>query len=560
MSDQKNFLYAFVLSFSIFFLWDHFFGVKPVDAVKTETAAVTKSVESETISLKEEDLSVLPHEEAIKGLRLQIENEHLQGSINLKGAILDDLTLLKYNASVNDESSKVKLLLPQKTENFYYVDFSFLTDSNIEKPGIQTDWMADNLSVKLTPQNPVTLFFENSQNIRFERTYSIDNQYMITIQQRIVNKSNIAVNVQNKSSIKRKKPNLKDVSYILHEGSVGYINNRLIERDYEKMSDVKHEEFQANGGWIGFSDKYWLVALLANSEAKSTFSIDSSNNEQFDSSLKNDVKNIQPGESFEQTLYLYAGPKKLDLLDKYEENYNVKNLDLAIDFGWFYFFTKPLFQFLDWLYQIVGNFGIAILIMTLLSKILLFPLANKSYYSMGRMKKLSPKMEEIKKRYEKDPVKMQQEIMALYKKEKVNPLSGCLPMLIQAPIFFCLYKVLYISIEMRHAPFYGWIKDLSAKDPTSLFNLFGLLPWQTPDFLTIGLLPLIMGGTMIWQQKLNPQPTDDTQAKMMLLMPIFFTFIFASFPSGLVIYWTFSNILSIIQQRAIMNIAAKKNG
>jgi YidC/Oxa1 family membrane protein insertase len=560
MSDQKNFLYAFLLSFGIFFAWDHFFSpTKQPAPVVTPTEIVPVRPDANKPLLDEENNGmVVDRQKAINGQRVQLNNGHIKGSINLNGGALDDLTLTNYKTSIDQDAPCIDLLNPKQTKDFYYIDFSFLTDENIEKPTAHTLWTAPSSSVTLTPQNPVTISFENSQNIRFERVYSIDDQYLITVRQKVMNSSNMPINIQSKAFIKRQKPDLKETSYILHEGAVGYIDKHLVERDYEKLADKKNEEIKSKGGWIGFSDKYWLVALLSNPDAQSTFSLNALGNDQFQTSLKQEQKSLEPGEAIEQSLYIYAGPKKLALLDEYEKQYNVKNLDLAIDFGWFYFLTKPLFQFLDWLYKMVGNFGIAILIMTLLSKILLFPLANKSYYSMGKMKKLNPQMEELKKRYDKDPVKLQQEIMALYKREKVNPLSGCLPMLIQAPIFFCLYKVLYISIEMRHAPFYGWIKDLSSKDPTSVFNLFGLLPWQTPDFLTIGLLPLIMGATMLWQQRLNPQPVDPTQAKMMLLMPLFFTYIFASFPAGLVIYWTFSNILSIGQQQMIMNMASKQ--
>lgn len=560
MSDQKNFIYAFLLSFGIFFAWDHFFSTKKHTDIATTTPTEIVPVRPiESKSLPEEDNNIIvDRENAIKGQRIPLINSHVKGSINLSGGILDDLILSDYKVSIEKDAEAIDLLSPKKTKDFYYIDFNFLVDDNIEKPTAQTLWTTDKTTTTLTPETPLTISFVNNQNIRFERSYTIDDHYMITVRQKVVNQSKMPLNIQSKAFIKRQKPHLKETSYILHEGAVGYIDKHLVERDYEKLADHKNEEFKSKGGWVGFSDKYWLVALLANADEQTTFSLNDIGNDQFQTSLKHEQKKLEPAESIEQTLYVYAGPKKLALLDEYEKQYNVKNLDLAIDFGWFYFLTKPLFQFLDWLHNLVGNFGIAILIMTLLSKILLFPLANKSYYSMGKMKKLNPKMEELKKRYDKDPVKLQQEIMALYKREKVNPLSGCLPMLIQAPIFFCLYKVLYISIEMRHAPFYGWIKDLSAKDPTSVFNLFGLIPWQTPDFLTIGLLPLIMGGTMLWQQRLNPQPVDPTQAKMMLLMPLFFTYIFASFPAGLVIYWTFSNILSIAQQQMIMNMASKQ--
>jgi YidC/Oxa1 family membrane protein insertase len=564
MSDQKNFILAITLSLGIFLGWDYFFGVKniPVQQVTVEEPQQIQG-QSQPVEKKEslsETLVVLDRNEALKDQRVHIETPALKGSINLKGGKLDDLVLLNYKTSLQDESSLVTLLNPRNTKDFYYVDFTVLTDEGIESPDENTQWALQEGHDKLTPTTPVTLIFQNGQGVRFERTYSIDENYMISISQKIINDAKGQINIQQKALINRYKPNLEGSTYILHEGAIGYMNGRLSELSYDKLSENKNQEASSKGGWIGFSDKYWLVALIPHQDAQSLFDFKADKNNQFFTTVKMDRKVLNPGEAVEQGVQLYAGPKKLSLLDSYEEKFSINKLDLAIDFGMFYFLTKPLFQFLDWLYQLFGNFGIAILIMTLVSKIILFPLANKSYYSMGRMKNLSPKMEQIKAKYGQDPTKMQQEMMALYKKEKVNPLSGCLPMLIQAPIFFCLYKVLYISIEMRHAPFFGWIHDLSAPDPTSLFNLFGLIPFDPPSFLMIGILPILMGATMIIQQKLNPQPVDPTQAKMMMFMPIFFTYIFASFPSGLVLYWTFSNVLSIIQQKIIMEIASKKEG
>ncbi|MBP9752508.1 MAG: membrane protein insertase YidC [Proteobacteria bacterium] len=562
--DQKNFIIAVSLSLLIFFGWDHFFGVKPnpnqqqQQAVQTIPQANTDQpqVQKESLNSELEDM-VVSRDDAIKDNRIPIETPTLKGSINLKNGRLDDLTLLNYKVSVKEDSENIQLLNPKNTKDFYFVDFDVLAGDSIEKPTSNTPWQIQN-GQSLTPSTPVTLFYENSQGIRFERAYSVDENYMMTIQQKVINNGETPIHIQQKILINRHKPNLDGTSNILHEGAVGFLNDHLIEKSYGDLVDKKSDDTTSKGGWIGFSDKYWLVALIPHSNAQSVFSFQTQKNEQFITSLKQDKKTLNPGETVEQSIEIFTGPKKLALLDAYEEKLNIKKFDLAIDFGMFYFLTKPLFQFLDWLYQLVGNFGIAIMIMTLISKIVLFPLANKSYYSMGRMKNLTPKMEQIKTKYADDPVKLQKEMMALYKKEKVNPLSGCLPMLIQAPIFFCLYKVLYISIEMRHAPFFGWIHDLSAPDPTTLFNLFGLIPWDPPSFLMIGLWPIVMGATMIIQQRLNPQPVDPAQAKMMLFMPIFFTYLFGSFPSGVVIYWTVSNILSIIQQKVIMNIAAKK--
>ncbi|CAO5677757.1 MAG: Membrane protein insertase YidC [Holosporales bacterium] len=561
--DQKNFLIAALLSLLIFFGWDYFFGVKPnMNQQPAAPQTVQQSVEQtlvhkETLNADGNESVVVSREDAIKDHRIAIQTPTLKGSILLKGGRLDDLMLLNYKTSVKEGADNVTLLNPKKTSDFYFIDFDVLADDFVEKPTSETIWSCQNEHA-LTPSTPVVLSFENSQGIRFERTYNIDDNYMITVQQRVVNSGTTPFNIQQKIVINRHKPNLEGTSNILHEGAIGFLNDHLIEKAYSDLADKKNEEIASKGGWIGFSDKYWLVALVPNSKTNSTFSFQHQKMDQYVTAIKQDKKTLNPGETIEQSIGIFTGPKKLSLLDDYESKLDIKKFDLAIDFGMFYFLTKPLFKFLDWLYQLVGNFGVAIVIMTLISKIVLFPLANKSYYSMGRMKNLAPKMEQIKTKYADDPVKLQKEMMGLYKKEKVNPLSGCLPMIIQAPIFFCLYKVLYISIEMRHAPFFGWIHDLSAPDPTTLFNLFGLIPFDPPSFLMIGLWPILMGLTMIVQQKLNPQPVDPTQAKMMLFMPIFFTYLFGSFPSGVVIYWTFSNILSIIQQKMIMNIAAKK--
>ncbi|CAO4841060.1 MAG: Membrane protein insertase YidC [Holosporales bacterium] len=560
MSEQRNLIFAVGLSVGIFFAWDHFFGVKPVATPQTAVVAPkTQEAAPKTEVLEKPQMIVENRPDAIQAQkRIQIENAHVTGSINLKGCHFDDITLKDYKVEVKEDAAFVDLLNPKNTKDFYYVDFDVLADDQVQRPDADTVWKVAGSSNKIEVGKPVTVFYENAQKIRFERTFSIDENFMLTSQQKVVNNSNLAIHIQHKANIKRHKPNLDGSTYILHEGAVGYLDNHLKEESYDKLQEKTLEEIASTGGWLGFSDKYWLVALIANPQTDATFSMQSLNGQEFITSIKLSKKVIQPGESVEQTLQVYVGPKKLSVLDQYEETQKIKKFDLAIDFGWFYFLTKPLFQFLDWLYQLVGNFGIAIIIMTLLSKIILFPLANKSYYSMAKMRTLGPKLEAIKAKYEKDPVKLQQEMMNLYRKEKINPVSGCLPMIIQAPIFFCLYKVLYISIEMRHAPFYGWIQDLSAKDPTSLFNLFGLLPFDPPSFLIIGIWPLLMGATMVLQQRLSPQPTDPTQAKMMLFMPIFFTYLFGSFPAGLVIYWTVSNVLSIIQQYAITKMAENK--
>ena len=554
MTEQKNFIFALALSIGIFVGWDHFFGTKNIPVQTENIKTVTVDIQDKEVASTTETL-VLDRDVAVTDKRASIKSDKIKGSINLKGGRLDDVTLLDYTVSVKEDAAYVDLLNPKNTKDAYFVDFDTLCPNKTDLPKHDSIWEVKG-NETLSTQAPVTIYWENNQGMLFERTFSIDDNYLITVVNKVTNNSDENICIQQKAFIQRNKPKTEGF-FILHEGALGFLDNHLVERDYDKLADNKKEDITSKGGWIGFTDKYWLVALVPNQKVNSTFSFTGKEGAEFSAAAKIEQKSIQPGEAIEQSINIFVGPKKLALLDGYEDSLKVKNFDLAIDFGWFYFLTKPLFQFLDIVNSFVGNFGIAILIMTLLSKLLLFPLANKSYRSMARMKTLTPKMELLKKRHKDDPVKLQKEMMNLYKTEKVNPLSGCLPMLIQAPIFFCLYKVLFVSIEMRHAPFFGWIHDLSSQDPTTIFNLFGLLPFTPPSFLMIGIWPLLMGATMLWQQRLNPQPMD-AQAKMMMLMPIFFTYLLSSFPAGLVIYWTFSNILSIIQQKAIMEISKKK--
>lgn len=555
MTEQKNFILALVLSIGIFIGWDYFFGTKniPEQTIQKEIV-ITDLQDNDDVSAP--DSLIVDRNVAITDKRTSIKNDKIKGSINLTGGHLDDITLLDYKTSVKENADFVDLLNPKNTKEAYFVDFDILCPSKTDLPKKDSIWEIQGNNT-LSTQEPVTIYWINAQGVRFERTFTIDDNYLITVVNKVINNSDSDICVQQKAFIQRNKPKTEGF-FILHEGALGFLDNHLVERDYDKLTDNKKEDITSKGGWIGFTDKYWLVALVPNQQMNSTFTFTGKEGAEFSATVKAEQKSIQPGEAVEQSINVFVGPKKLALLDGYEASLKVKNFDLAIDFGWFYFLTKPLFQFLDMVNSFVGNFGIAILLMTLLSKLLLFPLANKSYRSMGRMKTLTPKMDNLKKRYKDDPIKLQKEMMNLYKTEKVNPLSGCLPMLIQAPIFFCLYKVLFVSIEMRHAPFFGWIHDLSSQDPTTIFNLFGLLPFTPPSFLMIGIWPLLMGATMLWQQRLNPQPMDEAQAKMMMFMPIFFTYLLSSFPAGLVIYWTFSNILSIAQQKVIMTISQKK--
>ncbi|MDP2193797.1 MAG: membrane protein insertase YidC, partial [Alphaproteobacteria bacterium] len=466
MNDQKNLILAVALSIGIFFTWDHFFGVKP-QTVQTQTQVVESAPLSEKtvpIAAPVENM-IVDRPLALTDERIAIETDKIKGSIRLKGALLDDVTLLNHRTSVDKDSDPIYILSPKNTKDAYFVDFNVLCADAAEQPTADTVWQVLDHRT-LTPETPVTLFWVSPKGVRFERRFEIDADYLVTVFNKVTNHSDAALCVQHQGMIQRQKPKTEGF-FILHEGAIGFIDNHLVEREYDKIAEKTKEDIKSSGGWVGFTDKYWLVAMIPNQKAEKTFSFKGNTENGFSTAIASEQKSLQPGEGLEQSVHVFVGPKKLKLLDAYEGKLGVNKLDLAIDFGWFYFLTKPLFQFLDLVHGFVGNFGIAILILTLLSKILLFPLANKSFYSMARMKALAPKMDQIKARFKDDPVKLQQEIMNLYKSERVNPLSGCLPMLVQAPIFFCLYKVLFISIEMRHAPFIGWIQDLSAPDPTT---------------------------------------------------------------------------------------------
>ena len=420
-----------------------------------------------------------------------------------------------------------------------------------------TLWTAS--SSTLSPERPVTLSWNNGQGLIFKRTYAIDENYMFTVTQAVENTTGKPVTLHPYALMSRHGTPEVTGFYILHEGLLGVFDETLQEVDYDDMQENNSVQNVTTGGWLGITDKYWLVALVPNQKTPSTTRFTYRNDaglEKYQADFLGTPVTIAAGASGQSVSHLFTGAKEVTLLDNYETDLGVARFDLAIDFGWFYFLTKPIFYTLIFINEHVGNFGVAILLLTVLIKLLFFPLANKSYVSMSKMKKLQPEMIKLRERYGEDKTKLNQEMMALYKREKANPASGCLPMLVQIPVFFSLYKVLFVTIEMRHAPFFGWIQDLSAPDPTNLFNLFGLIPWDPttilPDAMWIGVWPLFMGITMFLQQKLNPQPADPVQAKIFLFLPIMFTFLLARFPAGLVIYWAWNNLLSIIQQKVIM--------
>ena len=488
--------------------------------------------------------------------RVAINSKRLRGSIALKGARFDDLFLKDYRETIKPDSPNVELLWPTGTEKPYYAEFGWLADRSVRTPNSASVWTAD--SDALAPGKPVTLRWDNGEGLLFERRIELDENYMFTVTQRVRNTGESSVQIAPYGLVSRTgKPDILGF-YILHEGLVGVFNNTLTEVDYDDLVDEGPKRHTSTGGWLGITDKYWLAALIPDQKETMRASFNAGQRgetKKFQADYLLDRREVPPGGTIEVTNRLFAGAKQVPLLDRYEEQLGIARFDLAVDFGWFYFLTKPIFLALLWLEKHVGNLGLAILILTVFIKLLFFPLANKSYRSMSRMKALQPKMQELKERFGEDRQRLNQAMMDLYKKEKVNPAAGCLPMVIQIPVFFALYKVLFVTIEMRHAPFYGWIHDLSARDPLGILNVFGLVQWNIPpmlDVVNIGLWPIIMGVTMFLQQKLNPQPTDPIQAKIFLFMPLFFTFLLAPFPAGLVIYWAWNNVLSIAQQWVIM--------
>ncbi len=482
--------------------------------------------------------------------RIFIKSDSLQGSIFLKGARFDDLSLANYYKTA-EKKEEVVLFAPARSKNRYFADFGWVSsDSSLDLPNPDTIWKSDYRV--LTPQKPINLYWKNRQNIRFEIEISMDKNFMFFIKQKVKNLSNKNYTIANYGRINRSMGDIKKQNYILHEGFLGEFNNKLEEYDYEDAIDDGNKTFDSTGSiWLGITDKYWLSSIIPDEkyDYQSTFSFKNSNrNKIFNSEFITQEFRLDKKSEISFNHKLFAGAKKVKLIDDYAKEYNIRLFDRAIDFGWFYFLTKPFFFAIDFLHKFLGNFGLAILVMTIFVKLALFPMANKSYRAIAKMKKLQPKIVEIRKKNKGNKVEMNRAMMDLYKREKVNPASGCLPILVQIPIFFSLYKVIFVTLDMRHAPFYGWINDLSAPDPTSIFNLFGLLPFEVGGVFAIGIWPILMGITMVLQQKLSPPVADPTQAKVMKFLPFILTFVLASFPAGLVIYWTWNNLLSIIQQ------------
>ena len=559
--DTRNMIAAASLSMLVLVMWQLYF-VEPeleqqrsdFNAAQVQNDLPSASPESGDASAVNtatlQDMTARPSDDA---MRVAIDTPLVKGSLTTKGARIDDITLTAYQETLAEDADDITLLRKISDNTPYFAEFGWIgDDTSIALPDASTIWTAS--SEILSSGNDVTLSWDNGEGLIFNRVLSIDDQYMITIRDEVTSATDETLRLLPYGLIRRYGTPQTTGIYILHEGPIGVVDTTLKERGYDDLrSEVSEFKSEENGGWVGFTDKYWLTALIPNQAQKSNFTMRSLGGieDRYQADYLGAPQILSKGQTISYESHFFAGAKVLTMIDAYSEELAIPNFDLAIDFGWFYFMTKPFFYAINWLNSLLGNFGVAILAFTVFIRIVLYPLADKSYRSMAKMRALSPKLTKMREQYKDDRQKLNQEMMALYRQEKVNPAAGCLPILLQIPVFFALYKVLYVSIEMRHAPFFGWIKDLSEVDPTSIFNLFGLLPYSTaliPDFLNIGLWPIAMGLSMFIQQKLNPPPPDPIQAKIFQWMPIAFTFLLAGFPAGLVIYWTWNNTLSIIQQ------------
>tara|TARA_B100000945_G_scaffold102915_1_gene81288 strand:- start:285 stop:1964 length:1680 start_codon:yes stop_codon:yes gene_type:complete len=550
--DLRNVIFAIALSFAVLFGWSVIFeSPKIEDQKQFQQSENEQNSNAPSVKIEKDKKNDISRQDAINtNDRINFENENVKGSISLKGALIDDIIFKKYRAQIGADE-RVTYLNPANTFDGYFVETGWATSDidNIKLPNRDTEWKVRG-NKNLSNGNPVTIEWNNNSGLIFRKKIEMDDKFLFRVTQEIENKSKKRMEFYPYAQIIRNQdPNVTDF-YILHEGFIGVFDEQLKEESYKDIKDKK-KEFNAVEGWIGITDKYWLTALVPdkNQSFKGEFVYKNSFKANY---IQNNPITIPPSGIGISKTKIFVAAKEVKVIDGYAENENINKFDLTIDWGWFYFFTKPLFFIMNYLFELTKNFGIAILIVTAAIRLLFFPLANYSFRSMAKMKILQPELLRLKELHKGDKVKLQQEMMALYRREKVNPLSGCLPILIQIPFFFAIYKMLFISLEMRHQPFFGWIKDLSAQDPTSIFNFFGLIPWDPPSFLIIGAWPVMMGATMYLQQKLNPTPPDPIQAKIFMFFPLFLTIILAPFPSGLVVYWTVNNILTIAQQWVIM--------
>ena len=577
--DNKNLLLAIALSVAVMVGWNYFYGAPKLDQQRqAQTAAPAPgqpAPQGGALQLPAGTAApapgVLPAPTAVAATltreaalalapRVKIESPSLTGSISLLGGRIDDLSLNTYRETVDPKSANIVLFAPVGSPEPYFADFGWLTvpGQSVVVPGADTRWTAS--ADVLKPGSSVTLTWDNGQGLTFSRVFAMDEKYLFTVTDKVQNAGAAPVALSSYGRVSRHGTPTTLGFYILHEGMIGYLDDKLQEFTFADTLKAKSKAFaKSSGGWLGMTEKYWASALIP--PQSSTFSAAFGGNGKepvYEAAAIAEATTLAPGANAQAVMQLFAGAKEVRVIEGYGAALNIKNFDLMIDWGWFYFITKPLFKLMDWVFHLVGNFGVTILIVTVLIKAAFFPLANKSYASMAKMKAVQPELLAIRDRFGDDKMKQQQAMMELYKKEKINPLAGCLPVLIQIPVFFALYKVLFVTIEMRHAPFYGWIKDLAAPDPTNLFNLFGLLPFTPPSMFHLGIWPIIMGITMWFQMKMNPEPTDPVQKAVFAWMPLIFTFMLATFPAGLVIYWAWNNTLSVLQQYAILKKMGQK--
>ena len=568
--DNKNLLLAIALSVIVMVGWNYFYGVPKLDQQRQAQQQAQTTAPATPGALPQAGASAPPvapgttipggqllSREAALALspRVAIETATLTGSIALVGGRLDDLSLVKFREEVEKTSPNIVLFAPANAKNGYFADFGWVgtVGQNIALPGPETRWQAS--GDKLTPTSPVTLTWDNGQGLVFSRKIAIDTQYLFTISDSVKNNAAAPVALSGYGRISHVGTPTTLGFYVLHEGPIGYLGGGLQELTFDDLKKAKTKAFPKNdGGWLGITEKYWASALIPDQQRNfsAAFGASGTGDPVYEAAAMSDAQTIAPGASSETTMRLFAGAKEVDTINAYGDALAIKKFNLMIDWGWFWFITQPMFKLMQLVFHLVGNFGVTILIVTVIIKAIFYPLANKSYASMAKMKAVQPEMLAIRDRFADDKMKQQQAMMELYKKEKINPMAGCLPVLIQIPVFFALYKVLFVTIEMRHAPFFGWIKDLSAPDPTNMFNLFGLIPFTPPSMFHLGIWPIIMGITMWFQMKMNPEPTDPVQKTMFAWMPLIFTFMLGSFPAGLVIYWAWNNLLSVSQQYLIM--------
>ena len=551
--DTKNVIAAISLSAAVIILYSLFFAPAVVDQKDISNdkniTSENSSTDAPSLVQDEETIKISRNDALKENERVLFENDKISGSISLIGSSIDDLTFKNYTNTLNGDDNVI-LLNPKQSDNGYYVETGWATtNKNIDLPNSKSLWSIEG-SNKLTPSSPVILSWTNNQNIKFLKEISIDKQYLFNIKQTIINNSDKTYNFYPYGQIIRNvAPDVTNF-YILHEGLIGVFDDQLVEEDYDDIEEKKYSK-NAQSGWLGITDKYWLTSLIP--EKDKSFRSDFDYKNKFRANfIETNATEVGANETKSNSIRVIIAAKEVNVIDGYAESENINKFDLAIDWGWFYFIVKPLFFAIQYFFNLAGNFGIAIIMITACIRLAFFPLANYSFRSMAKMKVLQPEMTRLKELHKEDKMKLQQEMMALYKREKVNPISGCLPIFIQIPFFFAIYKVLFVTIEMRHQPFFGWIKDLSERDPTSIFNLFGLIPWDPPSFLLIGVWPCLMGVSMWMQQKLNPTPPDPVQAKIFMFFPLFLTVILAPFPAGLVIYWTINNILTMAQQYIII--------